>query len=163
MIPLSDLMASDAVKAVSDSPHRLEELLLLLQDRDRCLRNHAAATLAQLATLHPLRLIPSVPRLRDGLTDESAYVRWNLVCTLGMLCTQYLSRFEGILPDIMKCLDDQNRIVRFLASKVLAQVAAYSPQTVKELFLKIEKEAPPVVAHILRNSGSTLPDVKRHH
>jgi HEAT repeat protein len=162
-IPLSNLMASDAVKTVSDSPHRLEELLLLLQDRDRCLRGRAAATLAQLATLHPLRLMPSVPRLRDGLADESAYVRWNLVYTLGMLCTQFLSRLQGVLPDIVRCLDDQNRIVRFFASKVLAQIAVHSPQTVEELFLKIEKEAPPVVAHILRNSGSTLPDVKRHH
>ncbi|MEJ2247238.1 MAG: hypothetical protein P8Y80_14350 [Acidobacteriota bacterium] len=162
-IPLSNLMASDAVKTVSDSPHRLEELLLLLQDSDRCLRDRAAATLAQLATLHPLRLIPSVHRLREGLTDESAYVRWNLVYTLGVLSTLFLSRLQSILPDIMRCLDDQNRIVRFLASKVLAQIAAHSPRTVEELFLKTEKEAPPVVAHILRNSGSTLPDVKRHH
>ena len=162
-IPLSNLMASDAVKTVSDSPHRLEELLLLLQNRDRCLRDRAAATLSQLATLHPLRLIPSVPRLRDGLTDESAYVRWNLVYTLGILSAQFLSRLKGVLPDIVRCLDDQDRIVRFLAAKVLAQVAAHSPQTVAELFLKTEKEAPPVVAHILRNSGSTLPDVKRHH
>jgi|GEM_PF-784626 len=160
--PLSNLMASDAVKTVSDSPHRLEELLLLLQATDRCFRDRAAATLAQLATLHPLRLIPFVHRLRDGLTDESAYVRWNLVYTLGMLCTQFPSRLQGVLPDIIRCLDDQNRIVRLLASKVLAQVAAHSPQTVEEMFLKIEKEAPPIVAHMLRNSGSTLPDVKRH-
>jgi len=144
---------SDAVKIVSDFPRRLNELLNMLADRDRCVRDRAAATLAQLASLHPSRLLRSVPRLRESLLDESAYVRWHLVFTLGMLCARFPSRLQGILSDLTGCLDDPNRIVRILASKALAQMAVHNPRTVEELFRNAEKDIPPIVADILRSSG----------
>jgi len=151
-IPLSNLRMSDAVKIVSDSPRRLEELLNMLEDSDRSIRNRAAATLALLTSMHPSRLLRSIVRMREGLLDESAYVRWHLVYSLGMLGTLFPSHLQCAVPDIMGCLDDQNRIVRILASKSLAQIAVHSPGIVEDLFRKVAKEIPPMVADILRNS-----------
>ena len=147
-IPLSNLRMSDAVKIVSDSPRRLEELLHMLEDPDRSIRNRAAATLSRLASLHPSRLLRSVDRMRESLLDESAYVRWHLVYTLGMMGTLFPARLQCAVPDIVGCLDDQNRIVRVMSSKSLAQIAVHNPRIVEELFQNVETEVPPIVADI---------------
>ena len=135
--------------------------MLLLEDRERSIRNRAAATLAHLVLLHPTWLVRAVHRLRDSLMDESACVRWNLVYALGILIARFPSRMENVLPDILECLDDQNRIVRVFASKTLANVAACRPRIIEELFQKSGKEAPRLVDDILRNSGSSPGNVSK--
>jgi hypothetical protein len=52
-VPLSKLRTSDAVKTVVDHPRRLEELLRMLEDKDRGVRGRAAATIAKLSESHP--------------------------------------------------------------------------------------------------------------
>lgn len=153
-VPLSKLRMSDAVKIISDSPGRLEELLSLLNDRNRRIRDHAAATLARLALVHPSRLIRSMPRLREALADESAYVRWHLVYTLGLIGAEYPSRVQDFLSDILMCLQDQNRIVSILAGKALAQIAVRNPDIIEALFKGVELDMPPIVAGALRKHGS---------
>ena len=56
-VPLYKLRTLDAVKTVVDHPRRLEELLRILEDKDRCVRGRAAATLARLSESHPARLL----------------------------------------------------------------------------------------------------------
>jgi hypothetical protein len=146
--PLDMLRKSDVVKIVSDSPRRLEELLCLLESRERRVRDKAAATLAQLVAIHPSRLLRSVPRFLESLLDESAYVRWHVVYALGFLVGRYPSRLKSILPNLLECLEDQNRIVRILSSKALAQIAARSPEMVEEAFRGTGKAVPAVVADI---------------
>ena len=63
----------------------------MLDDSDRALRGRAAATLARLSEKHAGRLVRSVERLRDTLSDDSAYVRWHLVYTLGRVGARYPS------------------------------------------------------------------------
>ena len=82
-IPLSKLHTSEVVRTVVAHPRRLEELINMLDDRDRSLRDRAAKTLARLSESHPGRLIRVVERVREALVDDSAYVRWHLVYTLG--------------------------------------------------------------------------------
>ena len=91
----------------------------------------------------------------------TACVRWNLVYALGILIARFPSRMENVLPDILECLDDQNRIVRVFASKTLANVAACRPRIIEELFQKSGKEAPRLVDDILRNSGSSPGNVSK--
>jgi hypothetical protein len=150
-IPLSKLRTSDAVKTVVDHPHRLEELLRMLEDRDRSVRDRAAAALAQLSESHPSRLLRVTGRLREALADESAYVRWYLVYSLGKLGHRFPARSRSFLHDIMARLDDDNKIVRFFSCKALAQIAARKPLIVNELFQNAKKEIPSPVARILRN------------
>lgn len=161
-IPLSKLRISDAIKIISDSPRRMEELLRMLEDRDRGIRDRAAATLAQLASIHPSRLLSAVPRFREALMDESAYVRWHLVYTVGVLCARYHSRLQAALPDLLGCLDDSNRIVRIMASKALAQVAVQNPGIIEELFRSVDKELPPVIAAVLRNPPTKSSRMENH-
>jgi hypothetical protein len=160
-VPLSKLGMSDAVKVVSDSPKRLEELMSLLEDRDRKNRDRAAATLFRLASLNPSRLLCHLPRLQEALLDESAYVRWFIACTVGMLGSRYPRNIRNILPDLAVCLQDQNRIVRILAAKALAQVAVRDPENVANLFRSGDTEMPSVVAGVLlkkAGSGKSRPE-----
>jgi hypothetical protein len=149
-IPLDKMRTSDVLKIVSDSPRRLEELLCLLENRERRVRDKAAATLARLVAIHPSRLLRSVPRIQESLLDDSAYVRWHVVYALGFLIGRFPSRLKGIVPNLLECLEDQNRIVRILASKALAQIAVRNPEMVEEAFRCIGKEIPAVVAEIFR-------------
>jgi len=153
-IPLSRLRKSDAVKVVSKFPRRLEELLHLLEDRDRRMRDLAAATLAQFVSMHPSRLLRFLPRLQESMTDESAYVRWHLVYTVGTLCALFPRRLRYVVPDLQVRLEDSNKIVRILASKALARIAFRNPDVVEGLFRNIGKEAPGIVGEVLRGSGS---------
>ena len=152
-IPLSRLRTSDAVKAVSDFPRRQEELFDMLEDQDRLIRERAAATLAQLVSLHPTRLLRFIPRLREALLDESAYVRWHLVHTTGKLCELFPARLRDGLADLLERLDDPNAVVRTLAAKEIARLAFHNPGIVEELFRNMNKEIPRIVNNALHGSG----------
>jgi hypothetical protein len=151
-IPLSKLRASDVVKTVVDHPRRLEELIKMLEDKDRSIRGKAAVILAQLSESHPARLLRVIARLLEALEDESAYVRWHLLYTLGMMGSRFPGRSCVFLADLISRLDDDNRICRVLASKALGQVAERKPLIVEECFRGLKKEIPPSVARILRNA-----------
>lgn len=151
-VPFEKLRTADVVKVISDSPRRLKELWILLEDRDRRMRDRAAATIAQLVLLHPSRFLRYISRLEEMLLDESAYVRWHAVYTLGFLITRFPSRLKGHVLNLMGCIEDPNRIVRILTSKALAQVALRNSRIVEEAFKGIGKEIPPAVLKILRDS-----------
>ena len=148
-VPLSKLRPSDVVKTVVDNPRRLEELLRMLEDKDRSVRGRAAATLARLSESHPARLIRVIVRLKDSLADDSAYVRWNLAYTLGMLGSRFPAQSRDFLNDLIARLEDDNRIVRVLASKALGQVATRKPLIIEECFRNLKREIPPAVARFL--------------
>jgi len=149
-VPLSKLRTSDAVKTVVDHPRRLQELVRMLEDKDRGVRGRAAATLARLSESHPSRLLRLITRLKEMAGDDSAYVRWNLTYALGRLGSEFPTRSNGFLNELLGRLEDENRVVRVLACKALAQVAARNPSMVKELFESLKKEIPPPVWRILR-------------
>jgi hypothetical protein len=151
-IPLAKLRASDAAKTVVDHPRRLEELLKMLEDMDRSARGRAAVALAQLSDSHPARLLRVVARIREMMTDESAYVRWNLLYALGKLGSRYPMKSRSFLPDLIARLEDDNRICRVLAMRALGQVATRGPLIIEECFNSLKKEIPPAVSRILRKS-----------
>lgn len=159
-IPLSKLRTSDAVRTVLDNPRRLEELLCLLEDKDRCVRDRAAATLARLSDSHPGRLQRALPRLRECLGDESAYVRWHLVYAFGQLSSRCSACSREILGDLVARLDDANRIVRVIACKALSTLAARHPAMVAEFFDVHKREIPPAVARFL-NAANPPPCSQR--
>ena len=151
-VPLSKLRTSDVVKTVVDNPRRLEELLRMLEDKDRSTRGKAAIILAQLSESHPARLLRVSTRLREALADESAYVRWHLIYTLGKIGSRFPVRSRGFLNDLVSRLEDENRVCRVLASRALGQVAARKPLIIEECFRNLKKEIPSAVSRILRNS-----------
>jgi len=152
VVPLSKLRASDVVKTVVDHPRRLEELLRMLEDKDRSVRGRAATTLARLSESHPARLLRVILRLKSSLADDSAYVRWYLVYTLGKLGSHFPLQSPSFLSDLISRLDDDNRIVRLFACKALSQVAVRRPLIIQEHFQNLKKEIPPAVARFLRSS-----------
>jgi hypothetical protein len=156
-IPLSTLRTSDAVKTVVAHPRRLEELLKMLEDKDRSVRGRAAATLAGLSESHPGRLIRVISRLKSSLEDESAYVRWHLVYTLGKLGSRFPAQSREFLGDLVLGLDDHNRVVRILAGKALKQVAVRKPLVVEECFRNLKKDVPSTFVQLLHNSKPTTP------
>jgi hypothetical protein len=151
-VPLSKLRTSDVVKTVVDHPRRLEELLRMLEDKDRSVRGRAAATLARLSESHPARLLRVIVRLKGALADDSAYVRWYLVYTLGKLGSRFPGQSRGFLNDLVAGLDDENRIVRVLACKALGQVAIRKPLIIEECFQNLKREVPSAVARFIRSS-----------
>jgi HEAT repeat protein len=153
-VPLSKLRTSDVVKTVVDHPRRLEELLRMLEDKDRSVRGRAAATLAKLAESHPERLLRVIVRLKDGLFDESAYVRWHLAYTFGKLGFRFPTHSRAFLNELVTRLDDENRIVRTVSCKAISQVAIRKPGIVQELFQNLKREIPPILARLLRTSQS---------
>ena len=155
-IPLSTLRTSDAVKTVVAHPRRLEELMKMLEDKDRSVRGRAAAAIARLAESHPTRLMRVISRLKTSLKDESAYVRWHLVYALGEIGTCVPHHSCEFLSELVVGLNDQNRVVRILADRALRQVAVEKPLLVRECFRTLKKEAPPAIAQLLRNSKPTI-------
>ena len=151
-IPLSKLRTSDAVKTVVNHPRRLQELLRMLDDKDRIVRGRAAVAVSQLSDSHPSRLIRVAARLREALNDESAYVRWHLLYSLGMLGSNYPIQVRGFLPDFVARLEDDNRVCRILAAKALGQIAARKPGIVADCFRNLKKEIPSSLVRMLRNS-----------
>ena len=155
-VPLSKLCTSDVVKTVLDNPRRLEELLNMLEDAERSIRGRAATTLAHISESHPARLARIIPRLKDGLTDDSAYVRWHIVYALGQLGFRYPNCARDILGNIIACLDDGNRIVRVMAIKALALFTINQPFFIEESFRNLKKEIPSIVSRFLRRSQKTM-------
>jgi HEAT repeat protein len=151
-VPLSKLRTSDAVQTVVDNPRRLEELLRMLEDEDRSIRGRSAATLAKLSESHPNRLLRAIARFKESLDDDSAYVRWHLVYTLGTLGAQFPAVFPDFLNDLVARIEDPNRIVRILAGRALGQAASRKPAIVETYFRDLKKEIPPAVARFLRKS-----------
>lgn len=151
-VPLSKLRTSDAVRTVVDHPRRLQELLRMLEDKDRGVRGRAAAAVARLAESHPARMQRVISRLREGFADDSAYVRWHLVYAFGKIGSFFPSQSREFLSDLISRLDDENRVVRSVACKALGQMAARKPSMIEELFQSLKREIPPAVARILRGA-----------
>jgi hypothetical protein len=149
-VPLSKLRTSDVVKTVVDNPRRLEELLRLLGEKERSVRGTAAATVARLSEFHPARLLRVLPRLKEALADDSAYVRWHLIYALGKLGSCFPVQSHDLLNDLVVRLDDENRVVRNVACKALGQMAARQPLLIEEFFKNLKREVPPAIARILR-------------
>ncbi len=152
VIPLSNLRTSEVVRTVVDHPHRLEELVNLLQDKERTVRGRAAATLARLSESHPARLVRHLERLREALGDDSAYVRWHMLCTLGQVVSRFPRRASISLPDVSARLADEDKMVRCFACRALEHVAARKPQIVQELFSGNREKIPPSLARVLQAS-----------
>jgi HEAT repeat protein len=156
-VPLSKLRTSDVVRTVVAHPRRLEELLRMLGDKDRSVRGMAATTVARLSESHPARLLRVILRLREALADDSAHVRWYLVYTLGKLGSHSPSQARAFLSDLVSRLDDENRVVRVVASKALIHVAYKKPLIIEEFFQNFKKEIPPSIARALRRSKMRIP------
>lgn len=151
-VPLSKLRTLDAVKTVVNHPRRLEELLHMLEDKDRVVRGRAAAALARLSESHPARLMRILLRLKEALADDAAIVRWYLVYTLGKLADHFPAQSRSFLDELVSRLDDSNRVVRNVACRALSQVAARRPVIVEEFFEGLKREIPPSIARVLRRS-----------
>lgn len=149
-VPLYALKTSEAVEILSNYPRRLEELWGLFADRDRTIRQRAAAALAQLASLRPAALMRSEHRMRELLEDESAYVRWHSAYAVGRLIAGDRARMKRWIPDLAAALEDQNGIVRAVAARILRRVAAHDFQTLREEFQRMGREIPSVVADTLK-------------
>ncbi|MBN1570952.1 MAG: HEAT repeat domain-containing protein [Acidobacteria bacterium] len=151
-IPLSKLRTSDAVRTVVDHPRRLQELLRMLEEKDRSVRGRAAVALAQLSESHPARLIRVAARLKEALADDSAYVRWHLLYALGRLGSRYPIQSRSFLSDLVLRLDDENRVCRVLAGKALGQIGSRRSGIVEECFKNLKKEIPLSVSRMLHNA-----------
>ncbi len=151
-VPLSKLRASDVLRVVLDNPRRLEELAGMLEDRDRCVRDRAAATLGQVADRHPGRLLRILVRLTHSLADDSAYVRWHLVYILGSLGCRCDDGARDLVGSLAERLEDPNRVVRATAVRSLARIAACRPGPVEEFFANQKREIPSAVARFIRSA-----------
>jgi HEAT repeat protein len=149
-VPLSTLRPLDVVKTVVKNPRRLEELLRMLEDKDRDVRGKSAAILAKLSESHPTRLIRAIARLKESLNDDSAYVRWHLAYALGKLGAQFPDLFPDFIDDLVARFDDPNRIVRIIAGKALGQASAKKPAVIEDFYRDLKKEIPPAIAQFLR-------------
>jgi hypothetical protein len=141
-VSLMSLRASEVVRTVVDHPSRLDELLTLLQDRGRLVRARAATTLARLSESHPRRLVRVIDRLKESLSDESAYVRWHLVYSLGCVGCSISPTVPGLLADLIGRLDDENGVVRAMASQAVAKLALRKTRLVVEFFKTHNRELP---------------------
>jgi HEAT repeat protein len=153
-VPLSKLRAAEAVRTVVDHPRRLDELINLLRDKERSIRGRAAATLTRLAESHAARLIRHIEALREGLGDDSAYVRWHLIYTLGQVIARYPRRASFSLADVKTHLGDEDKVVRSFACRALESVAARQPQLVQALFPSNKEEMPDSLKRVLEGAGS---------
>ncbi len=129
----------------------------MLEDRDRVIRGRAAATLARLSESHPGRLLRIMERIKETLSDDSAYVRWHLAYTLGRIGLSFPGRSQGFLDELSARLKDENRVVRVIATGALGRVAERRPHLIKEFFQAGKREIPIQIARILRNK-SRKPD-----
>jgi HEAT repeat protein len=152
-IPLSKLRAAEVVRTVVDHPRRLDELINLLGDKERSLRSRAAATLTRLSESHPGRLIRHIEALREGLRDDSAYVRWHLLYTLGRIISRFPRRASCSLSDLKARLGDEDKVVRRFACRGMEMVAASHPQLVHALFSADKEEIPPSIGRMLHKTS----------
>ncbi len=152
-VPLSKLRTSEVVKTVVNHPRRIEELVDMLEDRDRVIRGRAAATLARLSETHPGRLLRILERIKETLSDDSAYVRWHLTYSLGRIGLEFPGRSQGFLNELSSRLEDDNRIVKVIATKALGLVATRRPRLIQEFFKVGKREIPAHVARMLRGKA----------
>jgi HEAT repeat protein len=152
-IPLSKLRTSEAVRTVVNHPRRIEELVGMVQDRDRVMRSRAATMLARLSESHPGRLLRIIERIKEAIKDDSAYVRWHAVYCIGRVGGKYLAQANVYLPSLAILLDDENRIVRVFAARALGQIALRKPKLVEDYFKECKRELPAVVVRILRDAS----------
>ncbi len=152
-IPLLNLRTSEVVRTVVDHPRRLEELLNLLQDQSRLVRERAGATLARLSESHPGRLVRVLERIKESLADDSAYVRWHLIYTLGRLGSRFPQLLHQILPSITSRLEDENGIARAVAARALRRIAQSKSQAVAAYYSAGTQQPPAVIAQSLQRMG----------
>lgn len=149
IIPLSGMQTPDVVKTVLKHPRRLTELLDMLGDADISVRGRAAATLARLAESRPESLIAALPRLREYTRDDSDYVRWHLVYVFGEICARVPDPAREYQSDVVAGMSDASRIVRMIAGKAAARLAAKHPDVVAAFFQNIQRPIPPELAKFL--------------
>jgi hypothetical protein len=150
IIPLRHLHTSDVVRTVVDHPRRLGELLSMLEDADRSIRGRAAVTIARLSESHPSRLLRILERLREGLADESAYVRWHLACALGEIADRYPGKtLSCCFAKLADCMEDEHRIVRLFALRAVERIASRKSQLIRAHFIQRKQEIPANLAKIL--------------
>ncbi len=149
-VPLANLRAAEVVRTIMAHPRRLEELVSMIEDGDRRIRDRAAATLARLAESHPERLLRVLERLQNDLADESAYVRWNLVFSLGAVGARYPRCVPELLAELARRLSDDNRVVRVMACRALVRIARRAPQPVAQHFETSKLPAPRSLQSVLR-------------
>ncbi len=126
----------------------------MLDDRDRSIRGRAAATLARLSQTHPARLIRVLDRLCEHLNDESAYVRWNLVYTLGQIADRQPGAVPKFFPELRRCLDDGNAIVSVMAVRAFRRLARRKQKMVKELFAGSDAPVPAALLDVIGTQRS---------
>jgi HEAT repeat protein len=143
------MQTPDAVKTVLRHPRRLEELLDMLGDKDLSIRGRAAATLARLAESHSEGLLKAMPRLREHINDDSDYVRWHLVYAFGKIGASVLSPAREYWADVFAGMDDDSRIVRMIAGKAAALLAAAHPDAVAAFFRDAQRPVPGELAKFL--------------
>ena len=161
-VPLSKLRTAEVMRAVVDHPRRLAELVGMLDDRDRLVRGRAAATLARLSETHAGRLVRILERLKEGLTDDAAYVRWSLAYALGRVGGDLPVHSQCFMNELMERLEDDNRVVRLLACRALGRIAARRPQQIRELFVNGKREMPASIERIVRGrQGDTSKTARR--
>lgn len=153
-VPLSKLRTSEAVRTIVDHPSRISELVNLLDDSDRSMRGRAASTIARLSETHPGRLLRILERLREALSDDSAYVRWHTVYAIGKTGCVFPMQSASILKDLVRRLDDENRIVQIITAQALVALADKKPEIVQSLFESTKHEIPVSVAKKLRKAGA---------
>jgi HEAT repeat protein len=151
--PLSNLRTSEVVRTVVADPRRLDELVNLLQDKERLIRGRAATTLSRLSDSHPARLVRHLEQLRGAIGDDSAYVRWHLLYTMGQVISRFPKRSSPYLGEIRAQLTDEDRLVRSFACRALEKVATRKPQLIKALYSANPDEIPPSVARLLQRSA----------
>ena len=153
-VPLSSLRTAEALRTIVAHPRRLDELVSIMEDSDRVVRDRAAATLARLAETHPERLLRILERLKEDLADDSAYVRWNLVFSLGAVGARFPGRTPDLLPELTDRLDDSNRVVRDMACRALLSFAEHDSRRVVEHIETCRRPLPRPLRHLLAARGS---------
>ena len=149
IVPLSRMQTTDVVKTVIRHPKRLEELLDMLGDRDLSIRGRAAATLARLAESHPESLLIAMPRLREHIDDDSDYVRWHLIYAFGEIGARVQESEHEYWAVVFAGMDDSSRVVRMVAGKAAARLAAKYPDDVASFYRDIQRPAPRELVKLL--------------
>ena len=149
ILPLSGMQTPDAVKTVLSQPRRLEELLDMLGDKELSIRSRAAAALARLAESHPESLLKAMPRLREHIHDDSDYVRWHLIYAFGEIGACVSSSTREFLSDVFVGMEDSSRVVRMIAGKAAARLAAKRPDDIAAFFREVQRPVPPELAKYL--------------
>jgi hypothetical protein len=147
--PLASLRSAEVVRAIVAHPRRLDELVSLIENPDRGIRGRAAANLARLAQSYPGRLVRVIERLKRDLADDSAYVRWNVAFALGAVGERMPARAVDFLPELCGQLEDENRVVRLLATQALIRIARQDPGAVAEQLGEAKRPVPKPLQPIL--------------